>query len=82
MAIRTFLICLYLDVNLVAVSEENYNKLYERQGFYQHLSFQFESLQSTRATIVQIWRLALKRILKFLARFHEEEFLTGMRTDL
>ena len=37
MAIRSFLLCLYLDV--VAVSEANYNKLSERQGFYHHFSF-------------------------------------------
>ena len=34
---RSFMICLYL--NLVAVCEADYNKLYERQGFYHHFSF-------------------------------------------
>ena len=59
MAIRSFLMCLYLDVNLVAVSEENYNKLYERQGFYHHFSFQFESLQSTRQQLYKSGGLLL-----------------------
>ena len=57
----------------------NHDKLSERQGVNYH--FYFDSLNFNKARIVQIWRLALKRILKFLARFDDEGHHTGL-TDL
>ena len=71
MAISSFLLCLYL--NLVAVCEANYNKLYERQGFYHHFFFSLTVFNQQGNNCAN-----LEGCLKSFARFHEEGFLTGM----